>query len=430
MFKRNVFKNTIYAIIAVLLLILSLSGCSLDDKNKKYNTIDMGAIGNKIIVDGTVAYVAGENKILVPYDFRGDFSTCNSTAYGKNLKGCDNPRLPTDETDDLPEEVAREIISFYGDIGGFWTSIEAAHTNIEVVGAEAESLHYAGIMDNYFSLGRDGVADAVWGYCLDATNDTTTMGLLVLYDVIIDEFEFTDVEDTADPNYSTEPIFDSVYEENSPQQEQISSSHIETSSVNSNDQSTYDSSPANESNTASNDVDNNIGVSLPIGKYTLSHIFSPFVGWIKIVDSNGHYSDGWKDEEINRIKKSLEDWPEDIQECSKTLERINPNMYIDVSEKWMRCYNIYDDLTLCKGIINDTRVYETDDELYGHWFAGNYSMVDSTMGKYYPLNAEIYENGEDGLAYFTYWGYNYLYFPDVKGIEISIDRYDMLFTLQ
>lgn len=162
----------------------------------------MGAIGDKIIVDGTVAYVAGENKILVPYDFRGDFSTCNSTAYGKNLKGCENPRLPTDETDDLPEEVAREIVSFYGDIGGFWTSIEADHTNIEIVGTEAESLHYAGIMGNYFSLGRDGVAHAVWGYCLDATNDTTTMGLLVLYDVIVDEFEFTDVEDTADPNYS------------------------------------------------------------------------------------------------------------------------------------------------------------------------------------------------------------------------------------
>ena len=28
----------------------------------------------------------------------------------------------------------------------------------------------------------------------------------MLYDVIVDEFEFTDVEDTADPNYSTEPV--------------------------------------------------------------------------------------------------------------------------------------------------------------------------------------------------------------------------------
>lgn len=152
--------------------------------------LNIGVIGNKIIVDGRVAYVAGENKILVPYGFCGNFSECSSVVYGVSLKGCENPRLPADETDDLPEETAREIISFYGDIGGFWTSIEADHATIEIVGNEPESLHYAGIMDNYFSVGSDGVADAAWGYCLDATNDTTPMGLLVLYDVIVDKLEF------------------------------------------------------------------------------------------------------------------------------------------------------------------------------------------------------------------------------------------------
>ena len=163
--------------------------------------LNIGVIGNKIIVDGRVAYVAGENKILVPYGFCGNFSECSSVVYGVSLKGCENPRLPADETDDLPEETAREIISFYGDIGGFWTSIEADHATIEIVGNEPESLHYAGIMDNYFSGGSDGVADAAWGYCLDATNDTTPMGLLVLYDVIVDKFEFTDFV-----SYSQTPI--------------------------------------------------------------------------------------------------------------------------------------------------------------------------------------------------------------------------------
>ena len=163
--------------------------------------LNIGVIGNKIIVDGRVAYVAGENKILVPYGFCGNFSECSSVVYGVSLKGCENPRLPADETDDLPEETAREIISFYGDIGGFWTSIEADHATIEIVGNEPESLHYAGIMDNYFSVGSDGVADAAWGYCLDATNDTTPMGLLVLYDVIVDKFEFTDFV-----SYSQTPI--------------------------------------------------------------------------------------------------------------------------------------------------------------------------------------------------------------------------------
>lgn len=202
MFKRVFMNNAICKMIAVLVLILSLSGCSSDSKTRETNIIDMGAIGNKITVDGTVAYVAGENKILVPYDFNGDFNTCNSAASGKHLNGCENPRLPADETDALPEEVAREIISFYGNIGGFWTSVKAAHATIEIVGQEPKSLHFAGVMKNYFSVGRDGVANPVWGYCLNATDDTTTMGLLVLYDVA-DGFEFVDVEDSADPNYGT-----------------------------------------------------------------------------------------------------------------------------------------------------------------------------------------------------------------------------------
>lgn len=122
--------------VAVLLSILSLTGCSLDEKSKEANTIDMGAIGNKITVDGTIAYIVGENKILVSYDFYGNFSECNSAVYSKSLKGCKNSRLPTDETDDLPEKVVREIISFYGNTGGFWTSMEVSHANIELVGDE------------------------------------------------------------------------------------------------------------------------------------------------------------------------------------------------------------------------------------------------------------------------------------------------------
>lgn len=207
-------KGMISKIIVTILVIVCLLGIALKvtkDYTNNENTgateitnIDMGAIGNKITVDGTVAYVAGENKILVPYDFCGNFSECNSAAYRKSLKGCENPRLPTDETDDLPEEVAREIISFYGNIGGFWTSTKAAHAAIEIVGQEPQSCHQAGVMKNYMRMGSGGVVDFKWGYCLNATDDTATMGLLVLYDIITDEFEFTDVEDTADPNYSTE----------------------------------------------------------------------------------------------------------------------------------------------------------------------------------------------------------------------------------
>ena len=189
--KRNL--GMLVACLAIVAIVIIAVVFSLkSNKNKKTTVFDMGSIGNKIIVDGRVAYVAGENKILVPYGFCGNFIECSSVVDGKSLKGCENPRLPAYETDDLPEEVAEEIISFYGDIGGFWTSIEADHATIEIVGNEPESLHYAGIMDNYFIVGSDGVADAAWGYCLDGTNDATPMGLLVLYDVIVDKFEFTD----------------------------------------------------------------------------------------------------------------------------------------------------------------------------------------------------------------------------------------------
>lgn len=207
-------KGMISKIIVAILVIVCLLGIALKvikDYTNNENTgtteitnIDMGAIGNKITVDGTVAYVAGENKILVPYDFSGNFNECNSAAYSKSLAGCNNPRLPTDETDNLPEEVAREIISFYGEVGGFWTSVKADHATIEIVGQEPASVHYAGIMKNYLETDKDGVTWPKWGYCLSRIDDTARMGLLVLYDVIVDEFEFTDVEDTADPNYSTE----------------------------------------------------------------------------------------------------------------------------------------------------------------------------------------------------------------------------------
>lgn len=207
-------KGMISKIIVAILVIVCLLGIALKvikDYTNNENTgtteitnIDMGAIGNKITVDGTVAYVAGENKILVPYDFSGNFNECNSAAYSKSLAGCNNPRLPTDETDNLPEEVAREIISFYGEVGGFWTSVKADHATIEIVGQEPASVHYAGIMKNYLETDKDGVTWPKWGYCLSRIDDTARMGLLVLYDVLVDEFEFTDVEDTADPDYSTE----------------------------------------------------------------------------------------------------------------------------------------------------------------------------------------------------------------------------------
>lgn len=215
---------------------LSYGGTLSGDKNDEPDIVDMGAIGNKITVDGTVAYVAGENRILVPYDFSGSFSECNSAVYEKSLKGCENPRLPSNETDDLPEEVAREIISFYGEVDGFWTSVTAEHANIEIAGYEPESMHYAGLMDIFFKVGADDVATTVYGYCLSATSDSTIMGLLVLYDVT-NEFEFTDIEDTADPNYSSEPTFyDDVIIDESDQSDQSDNEHESTYSEYTNSQ--------------------------------------------------------------------------------------------------------------------------------------------------------------------------------------------------
>lgn len=205
MSKLKTFKNIGCAVIVLFLFIQSFTACSSANENDK--EINMGCVGNKITVDGTIAYVAGENKILVPYDFSGNFSTCESQAMHKHLKGCKSPRLPTNETDDLPEEVAREIVSFYGDVGGFWTSLKATHSTIEFADQESKPLHYAGIMDNCFSIGKDGVADYVYGYCLNGVEDDEVMGLLVLYD-ITRNFEFVDIEDTANQNYSTEPIYD------------------------------------------------------------------------------------------------------------------------------------------------------------------------------------------------------------------------------
>ena len=434
MFKTN--KRIINHIIAVILLMVSLSACAQKGKVIAGDkTMNIGSIGNKITVDGTVAYVAGENAILVPYDFSGDFTACSNVAYSKSLKGCENPRLPSNETDDLPEEVSREIISFYGDIGGCWTSLAADHTSIEIVGQEPKSVHYAGVMKNYFSVGNDGVADTVYGYCLDGTDDTTTMGLLVLYD-ITDEFDFIDVEDTADSNYSTKPI----YENDNPQQNNTNSSYNKSPSANTNIQSSNNSFSINESSQQTSEANSHVMPSLPKGEYKLTHIFSPFVGWIKIVDSIGNYNDSWKEEEVARIRKSWDGWQDketienDVLKHRKALERIGSNMHINVTDKWMRCYNIYNDLDLCKASIDDCRVYDTNSELYGHSYDSYNNKVDSSMGIWQPLDAEIYELKQDGLAYDTFWGYDFMYYPNVNGIGINVAgcnyNYEMLFTLE
>lgn len=206
----------ISALIVISIIAVAVFVCKFFNDNTNENNeskaVDMGAVGNKITVNSTIAYVADENKILVPYDFHGSYDECQSTAHTKNLKGCESPQLPTDETENLPEEVVREIISYYGEGCGFWTSLEASHQSIEFSDAEPESLHYAGIMDSYFSTKDGETASLVYGYCLSAVEDKTDMGLLVCYNIIPDEFEFTDVEDTADPNYNTVPndLYESV----------------------------------------------------------------------------------------------------------------------------------------------------------------------------------------------------------------------------
>lgn len=422
--KRNHKKRWIILVIIALIIIciaalflkLFMPEKQLDESDQETVSVDMGLIGNKISVDGTVAYVAGNNKILVPYIFCGDYNECQSEVYTKSLKGCENPQLPTDETEALPEEVAREIIAFYGDTGGFWTSLEATHANIEISGYEPESMHYAGIMDNYFSVDEDNVATTVYGYCLSATEDSTIMGLLVLYDVT-NEFEFTDIEDTADPNYSTDPTFyDDVL-------------------VSTNENSETDNTVSDDFNSEYEENDDYINtLSLPIGKYTLSYVFSPFSGWVKVTDSNGNYNDNWKSEEL---KKATDYWETegkdpiietDIQELEDEFNNILPNMYIDVSEKWMKWYNIYNDCDLCKAIINDNSVYEITDANYGHWT--ELGETDFSMGSYQTISAEVYEIVDDESAYDTFWGYSFSYYPDINGIGVHIDKCEILFTIQ
>ena len=422
--KRNHKKRWIILVIIVLIIIciaallfkLLMPGEQSDETEQETVSVDMGLIGNKISVDGTAAYVAGNNKILVPYDFCGDYNECQSEVYTKSLKGCENPQLPADETEALPEEVAREIIAFYGDTGGFWTSLEAAHANIEISGYEPESMHYAGIMDNYFSVDEDNVATTVYGYCLSATEDSANMGLLVL-DNVTNEFEFTDIEDTADPNYSTEPTFyDDVLV-----------------STNENNESDDVVSDDFTSEYEANDDYNNM-FSLPIGKYTLSYVFSPFSGWIKVTDSNGNYDENWKSEEL---KKATDYWEAedkdpiietDIQELEEEFNKISPNKYIDVSDKWMKCYNIYGDFDLCKAIADDDSVYETSDTGYGHWI--KLGDTDVSMGSFQTFSAEVYEILDDESAYDTYWAYSLSYYPDINGIGVYVDKCEMLFTIQ
>lgn len=66
---------------------------------------------------------------------------------------------------------------------------------------------------------------------------------------------------------------------------------------------------------------------------------------------------------------------------------------------------------MCKGIIDEMRVYETDDESYSHWI-GDYSSVDSSMGKWYPLDADIYDGEEGSSSYLTGESYTFLYYPN------------------
>ncbi len=200
------FKN----IITIMLITALLTGCSPGERtlNAEHSeSKTLGSVGSKISTDGVIAYIADDDKILVPYDFYGNYNECIESARNRSLVGCTNPRLPDDKIYDLPEATARDIISYYENADGFWTSIKAEHANIEIVGAKPNSVHYAGVMGNYFEIGEDGVAYAKFGYDLKGFDDSKILGLLVVYDVNIDEFEFIHIEDTAeldcDTNYRT-----------------------------------------------------------------------------------------------------------------------------------------------------------------------------------------------------------------------------------
>ena len=129
------FKN----IITIMLITALLTGCSPGERtlNAEHSeSKTLGSVGSKISTDGVIAYIADDDKILVPYDFYGNYNECIESARNRSLVGCTNPRLPDDKIYDLPEATARDIISYYENADGFWTSIKAEHANIEIVGAK------------------------------------------------------------------------------------------------------------------------------------------------------------------------------------------------------------------------------------------------------------------------------------------------------
>ena len=208
MFKNNILKKHIGIVVALILLALTIAGCSAEDEKP---SIDLGEIGRVIYVrtigDSSYmpAYVAGENKILLPTGVLGGYDLCCEYVDFHQLKGCENPRMPTTEAEDLPEALAQRLVRFFqvGDLEpyGFWTSLKAEHATIEIVGKEPKSCHYAGVIGNYFRAGPDGVATGYNGYFLKPVEDDTCLGLLVVYDVT-DEFELKDKDDLPDVDFN------------------------------------------------------------------------------------------------------------------------------------------------------------------------------------------------------------------------------------
>ena len=123
-----------------------------------------------------------------------------------------------------------------------------------------------------------------------------------------------------------------------------------------------------------------------------------------------------------------------IQKYNEFFENITSNMYIVVTDKWIKSYNIYNELDLYKGYMSKT-VYKPGDESYDDMYDKR-SKVDSSMGKYQVFDVEAHKLSEDGLAYKTNSMYTFFYYPDVDGIAVFIKDtdnnicYKLLFTLQ